>query len=854
MVCAHCGEGVYLDADGLEAHQRDRHIGRLLAERFALVRHVATGGVGTIYEAIQLPVGRRVAIKLLRAEVLADPNLPHSQVNDATIQAKARFRREARVISRLRHPNTVTLYDFGEGQGGELFIAMEFIEGPTLLQVMQDPTTRALSPERAIALTCQIARSLEEAHRHGVVHRDLKPANVMLIQTPEGAELVKVVDFGIARARHERDSAPITLTGSLSGTPNYMSPEQIRGVEVDHRADIYALGLMLYEMLTGLQAVGGEHAISVILKQIQDSPPPLAASMGAGPVIEGLQQVVDRAIAKDPAQRYDQVAAMRRDLESLSMRQELGAMWAGARKGAEETFDLLRSGADTLLDEIIETVQRQMLAWRQNPKAFSRRNARELVLWALHPEPDESALTAFMEARFRATGHVVKLHDLMGAFSCVFPALRSWAAEGGRGGLMAKERRSLEDHWSTLEAHFWHMARVICRCYEQFWATGAGSTPSGPTEPLPMPVKPRQTLDLVQLGQPVDDEQTALDVSQFADEATDIGVPAESGDFYENVLSSINTGLMVIDASTWIIRAVNPALTSLLDMDSADLVGRHVLDALRLIKGVEISELIRQVQSRGRLAPTKVSLRSAQGRLRAVMARGGLYRDAEGMIRGVMILADDITERELLVDSFRRYVGPEVVEDLLLTRQAVTLSGQSRKVTVAFIALTGEEGPGSHPDLEALGEPEQVVAWLNAYYEAVVAAVTAHRGMVDALIKETVMALFGTPFAHEDDPWSAVQAAQSMVQAIDRLNTEHPQWPRMHIGVGVATGPAVVGNVGTEERMNYTAVGTVVYRASQLRNQARPGEILTDEATARTISSMVSLTEREGAEGPIWSL
>ena len=255
------------------------------------------GSMGTVYKGFDPHIHRAVAIKTIHRELLGD--------STATDSMAARFRNEAKAVGRIAHPGVVAIYDFGE-DGDVTFIAMEFVDGRTLDDILAVP--QMLSEANVLAVMDQLLEALAVAHAQGVWHRDIKPAN--LIVTKAGQ--VKLTDFGIARL----EDANLTQVSSMIGTPAYMAPEQFTGKGIDHRADIFACGVLLYRMLTGRRAFTGATQ-EVMYKILNDEPPaPSVVTNGVRPA--AFDAIVARAIAKNPANRYADAAAMRAALQGLS--------------------------------------------------------------------------------------------------------------------------------------------------------------------------------------------------------------------------------------------------------------------------------------------------------------------------------------------------------------------------------------------------------------------------------------------------------------------------------------------------------------------------------------------------------
>jgi serine/threonine protein kinase len=300
-VCPLCGETFETDArfcprDGAALRSAERTgdlVGQVIAERYHVLRMLGEGGMGRVYLAEHVRMGRTCAVKVMNPKLL----------NDA--DSVSRFSREAANASRINHPNVAAIYDFGEA-GDIVYIAMEYVDGPSLAQVMSEE--RRLDQQRVIGIGAQVAEALIAAHDFGIVHRDLKPDNVMLTRSRSGQDLVKVVDFGIAKAT-QGGKQTVTRTGFVIGTPAYMSPEQILGDVLDGRSDIYSLGCILYEMLTGERVFAGSSGeVSIHQRLTQPAPRPRGLHRD---ISSHLDEVVSQALARSPDQRFQSAVALR---------------------------------------------------------------------------------------------------------------------------------------------------------------------------------------------------------------------------------------------------------------------------------------------------------------------------------------------------------------------------------------------------------------------------------------------------------------------------------------------------------------------------------------------------------------
>jgi serine/threonine-protein kinase len=298
-------------------------VGQVVADRYHVIKKLGEGGMGQVYLAEHVKMGRRSAIKVMNPSMVHDPD------------AVARFNREASNASRITHPNVCAIYDFGETPDGLIYLAMEFIEGEPLTDLLE--REGALPVARAVGIFTQVAEALQAAHDLGIVHRDLKPDNIMLAQR-KGGDQVKVVDFGIAKAVGGDESGQkVTKTGLVVGTPEFMSPEQLSGDKLDGRSDLYSLALVFYRMLAGKLPFEATTVQETMIKRLTDEPATLAASRPDLTFPAGLQAVLDTALTRNPTERYQTVAKFAADVASVT----------GVRRGATAAIPHTRSGADT---------------------------------------------------------------------------------------------------------------------------------------------------------------------------------------------------------------------------------------------------------------------------------------------------------------------------------------------------------------------------------------------------------------------------------------------------------------------------------------------------------------------------
>ncbi|HYM25349.1 MAG TPA: protein kinase, partial [Vicinamibacterales bacterium] len=265
-----------------------KNLGTVLDGKYRLDSYLSKGGMGSVYKATHVMLNKAVAVKMINAEIVSSPEIVR------------RFQREARAATTLNHPNIAAVYDLGQTGDGTLYIAMEFIDGPSLKSVLSKEGP--MDPARIVSLMWQVSAALAVAHRHSIIHRDLKPHNIMLTHDDHGREIAKLVDFGIAKTFDE--STQLTQTGFVVGTPQYMAPEQAEGRPVDGRSDIYSLGVILYEMLSGDVPFSDPSTPMILIKHIKETPVLPSVKNPNAHVSPELEGIAMRCLQKDPAARF----------------------------------------------------------------------------------------------------------------------------------------------------------------------------------------------------------------------------------------------------------------------------------------------------------------------------------------------------------------------------------------------------------------------------------------------------------------------------------------------------------------------------------------------------------------------
>ncbi len=286
---------------------QDPFVGRVIDGRYEIQERVGEGGMGVVYKCRQISIDRIIAIKMLNPQMASDP------------QWVQRFYNEAKACSRLQHPNTIRMFDFGQTTDGRLFMTMEFLDGMSLRDALQKGP---LAPQRVVKVLIQCCASLAEAHSIGIIHRDIKPDNVFLLNMAGSPDFVKLLDFSVAKLL-EGDRMK-TQAGVVFGTPQYMSPEQGRGLPLDARSDLYALGILGYEMLTGNVPFNDDNPMTVIQMHLHGAIPPMPDS-----IPYSVQQIVRRALEKDANRRYQSAGEMMQHCQQVFAEVSQGGMSIG---------------------------------------------------------------------------------------------------------------------------------------------------------------------------------------------------------------------------------------------------------------------------------------------------------------------------------------------------------------------------------------------------------------------------------------------------------------------------------------------------------------------------------------------
>jgi serine/threonine protein kinase len=293
------------DSEPLDS-SNDSFIGTIFVNKYQVTELLGRGGMGAVYKAVHTVTGKAVAIKMMHAHLVTDFHIFR------------RFQQEATAASRLNHPNAINIHDLGMSEDGRPYLIMDYLEGKALSALIK--RDGGFPVDVCLHIFSQACAALAEAHNHGVVHRDVKPSNIMILRTNHDEHFVKVVDFGIAKVFPQEGDPTVkdTTTGELFGSPPYMSPEQCLGKKLDARSDIYSMGCLMYEALTGEPPLVGSNALGTMYRQINEMPKPLSDIDGDVRLTQRLDEIILKSMQKNPDQRYQLISELKKDIDSAS--------------------------------------------------------------------------------------------------------------------------------------------------------------------------------------------------------------------------------------------------------------------------------------------------------------------------------------------------------------------------------------------------------------------------------------------------------------------------------------------------------------------------------------------------------
>ena len=798
--------------------------GTVLERRYQLGGVLGTGGMGTVYLAENLRTSMRCAVKVLRPELSMD------------IKMRRRLFREIQASSQIRHPNVIEILDFGEDTTAGAFMVMEFLGGRSLEHVMEEHGVLELPFAMEVAL--QLCSALSAIHARGLVHCDLKPRNVHLL--PSGQ--LKLLDFGLVKPFSEEtveEFQKITTGLWAFGTPCYMSPEQVQALPLDQASDIYSLGVMLYEMLLGHPPFEGRNYRDVLKAHVKQTVP-LARPGGHKVVLPTtLEALLLCMLAKEPADRPSAVVevsdTLRLAAEDLKLdlrRVELGVVAAAraplreATRQAGLTLPEKDRSSDVqalvaLANERHDEVVRHLATSLQQaiPHYQSLDGARliagmsaylDAVLAQLQPAPPpglpeviEREIASRSADRFSAS-------ELFGAFWVGFRSCRPLLYEV-TGGQMERYRKLAEfvDHRAL---------RFFLRMSEHY-VTVTSLNLARRSELLA-----RQNEELLELRSQLDAQ-----LRKTHDEL----VRAER--VKARVADSISSGLVLVQLSDQHVLLFNKAAEALSGLRAESVLGRPIREIFHLVEGMPFEEFVEQIQLHGQVGLRKLKLRFPSGVERTVYLRGEPFFDGEREQTAVLFVVEDVTEREMIIESFSRYVSREVTQMILRRGRALEPAGKPRRAVLLSVGIRGFSALLRELDAAA------VVELMDQYVRTVGNSVFTHGGVIDSVVSGRIMTYFA---AKRQDCITPVRAAIELCQRLRRLSVQRGNLLQpLETGIGLHMGEVLVINVGGRRRMVHTVLGEPTEVATALERAAKPGQILLSPEVARGLARRIAVEQ-----------
>jgi PAS domain S-box-containing protein len=812
--------------------------GHVLDSRYCLGGVAGRGGMGVVYEAEHLRIGRRCAVKVLHQDLHADAKM------------RMRLFREVQATSRVRHPNVVEILDFGDDEVAGSYLVMEFLDGQSLTEIIRTQAPLPLS--FAFKMAIQLTAALSATHSHGLIHRDLKPSNIRLLPTG----VIKVLDFGLVKPFEPdtaKDFVTITTGGMAFGTPWYMSPEQASFQPLGPRSDIYSLGIVLYEMITGRLPFRGDNPLELIDAH-RTKPVPLPSALEPPVNLPaGLEMLLIKALSKDPDQRYQTMVDLMDALyltaqqanipvEDLQANPRRILVQSTATPEAEHDWTLPIAPTDlpiknlhalvmTQLDEIVVRIVNALRAALPRYRTIDTvvlsegvRLSLETAIKVFDDDPLTELPADMRRLADQRSGQEFTPTEIIGAMWMELSMLRPLLRE-----VTEDSSIDLAHHEELLDQR---MLSFVLKMVDYYFSSYHGRL-TRLNEALS-----RQNDELMHLRAALTEQVNATS-QQLQDSEL----------LKARVVENISSGLVLIDHQTQMVRIFNKAMERLSGFPAREALGRPIQEVLTFVEGVPYNEFREQIQLHGEVGLRKLWIRFASGIQHAVYLRGQVFRDQRGQHAATLFIVDDVTEREQIIESFSRYPSRDVVDRVLQQGNLLNSEGHPRSAAVLFANII------NFRHLMKKIPPLEIVALLSDYIRAIGDAVFHFGGTIETAMADGVLVYFDLKHGAL---LSAVNAARDLLNRLEAINEgrrKKEQTP-IQVSIGLHLGEVLVVNVGSSRHMVHTVVGDVATVAQALQNVGSASEILLSSDVAKALGDTVSVENGpmiavEGHEQPI---
>jgi PAS domain S-box-containing protein len=803
--------------------------GHVLERRYLLGGIVGSGGMGTVYEAKNLRTGLRCAVKVLRPELSVVAGM------------QRRLFRELQASSQIHHPNVLEIFDFGEDPRAGAFIVMEFLSGDGLDELLDEKGSLPLPT--CLAVVMQLCSALSAFHTRGLVHCDLKPSNIQILTNGR----VKLLDFGLVKPSTPEMAEVFSriTTGTVTfGTPHYMAPEvpATRG-PLDPRSDIYSLGVILYEMILGAPPFDGNSPIEVLEAHRHSPVPFIHPRAEADKIPPGLELLLFKMLSKDLDGRPRAVAEVADRIQAIAsaLDIDLGQVMVSSMPppGAVELAppprsiravdvtlpvapsntdldrlrELARERRPMLVDEITAYLLKAIPRYRSlDPELLhlGLDGWLELIIDQLGPSPRGELPEALEQVLFSRSEHRFSATEIFGAFWLGFWSCRPL--------LIEITGPDLDRFLALSEQVEQRVLRCYLRANERYFSLvhqGIARTNDLLAE---------QNAELLHLRDQLDLQLRNVHKDLMRAEQTKA-----------RVADSISTALLLVQRRTRSVLLFNRAAEALSGLSASQVLGQPLDEIFHLVEGIPYDEFIEQVRLHGQVGLRKLQVRFPTGAERTLYIRGEAFTElGEKESSSVLIIVEDITERETIIASFSRYVSRDVVNRILSGRASRPPVGEPRR---AFLLAGGLVG---FPALLRKHPSEVVVDLLDEFVRAVGNAVFPFGGAIDTVVGERILVYFAGRVLDPTAPLkSALQLGQHVLE-INRARLSQGR-PLVEASVALHAGEVVFVDVGGERRMVHLVLGVPAEVVAAVQRAAAPGEILVTGELASEFRGHVAL-------------